>query len=182
MPITLGSRLKRVWNAFFSRDQTEQYQNVGYGSFYRPDRVRFVHGSERTIVTSVYNRIALDVSAVNIRHTVIDENGYYLREVSSGLNRCLTESANVDQTGSAFIQDVVMSLLDEGCVAIIPIDTDGNPKDGEYDILSMRTGKITDWYPYHIRVNVYNEHTGRRQDICCLKTVARLSKIHFMRL
>lgn len=172
MPITLGSRLKRVWNAFFSRDQTEQYQNVGYGSFYRPDRVRFVHGSERTIVTSVYNRIALDVSAVNIRHTVIDENGYYLREVSSGLNRCLTESANVDQTGSAFIQDVVMSLLDEGCVAIIPIDTDGNPKDGEYDILSMRTGKITDWYPYHIRVNVYNEHTGQRQDIllpksCC---------------
>lgn len=172
MPITLGSRLKRVWNAFFSRDQTEQYHNAGYGSFYRPDRVRFVHGSERTIVTSVYNRIALDVSAVNIRHTVIDENGYYLCEVDSGLNRCLTESANVDQTGSAFIQDIVMSLLDEGCVAIIPTDTDGDPKDGEYDILSMRTGKITDWYPYHIRANVYNERTGQRQDIllpksCC---------------
>ena len=148
-------RLKRSWNAFTNnRDPTTmnaQYQNVGIGYTHRPDRVRFSRGNEKSIVTSVYNRIALDVAAIAIRHCRIDKNGRYIEDIRSGLNDCLTLEANIDQTHRSFIQDVVMSMFDEGAVAIVPVDTSFDPKQsGSFDILSMRTGKILEWYPAHV--------------------------------
>ncbi len=161
---SFGSRLKHAWNAFRNRDPTSRYPSVGTSSFFRPDRPRFSRGNERSIVTSVYNRIALDVAAISIRHVCLDENGRYSSDVDSGLNSCLTIEANADQTGRAFIQDAVMSLLDEGCVGIVPIDTE-TYESGETDILSLRTGKILDWYPEHVKVRVYNEKTGYKEEI-----------------
>ena len=161
------SRLKHAWNAFTNnKDPTPKYQDIGASYYYRPDRQRFTGGNERTIVTSVYNRIALDAAAVEIKHVRLDENGRYMETIDSGINRCLNEEANIDQTGRAFIQDVVMSMLDEGCVAIVPVDTTFNPNiTNSYDILSMRVGKILQWYPNHIQVRVYNEKTGNKEDI-----------------
>ena len=161
------SRLKHAWNAFFNnKDPTPKYQDIGASYYYRPDRQRFTGGNERTIVTSVYNRIALDAAAVEIKHVRLDENERYLETIDSGINRCLNEEANIDQTGRAFIQDVVMSMLDEGCVAIVPVDTTFNPNvTNSYDIQSMRVGKILQWYPNHIQVRVYNEKTGNKEDI-----------------
>ena len=161
------SRLKHAWNAFTNnKDPTPKYQDIGASYYYRPDRQRFTGGNERTIVTSVYNRIALDAAAVEIKHVRLDENGRYLETIDSGINRCLNEEANIDQTGRAFIQDVVMSMLDEGCVAIVPVDTTFNPNiTNSYDIQSMRVGKILQWYPNHIQVRVYNEKTGNKEDI-----------------
>lgn len=165
--VTLGSRLKNAWNAFFSRSPTENYRyNIGESYSYRPDRPRLTRGNERTIVTSIINRIALDVSSIDIKHVRLDENGRYLEDINSGLNDCLTLEANLDQTARAFIQDAVMSMLDEGCVALVPVDTTIDPtKSNSYDILSMRTGKILEWYPNHIKVSVYNERTGKKEDI-----------------
>lgn len=160
------SRLKHAWNAFNNKDPTPKYQDIGASYYYRPDRQRFTGGNERTIVTSVYNRIALDAAAVEIKHVRLDENGRYLETIDSGINRCLNEEANIDQTGRAFIQDVVMSMLDEGCVAIVPVDTTFNPNiTNSYDVQSMRVGKILQWYPNHIQVRVYNEKTGNKEDI-----------------
>lgn len=160
------SRIKRSWNTFFNRDPTDYYKNMGMGYSYRPDRPRFTRGNERSIATSVYNRIALDVAAIKIQHVQLDKNERFLEVRQSGLNNCFTLDANVDQTGRAFIQDVVMSMLDEGCVAIVPTDTDDNPDaTNAYDILRMRTGKILEWYPNDIKVRVYNEATGQQQDI-----------------
>ena len=161
------SRLKHAWNAFTNnKDPTPKYQDIGASYYYRPDRQRFTGGNERTIVTSVYNRIALDAAAVEIKHVRLDENERYLETIDSGINRCLNEEANIDQTGRAFIQDVVMSMLDEGCVAIVPVDTTFNPNiTNSYDIQSMRVGKILQWYPNHIQVRVYNEKTGNKEDI-----------------
>lgn len=137
-----------------------------YGSYYRPDRPRFSRGNEKSIVTSVYNRIALDVSAMDIKHCRMDVDGRYLEDIKSDLNNCLTLEANIDQTGRAFMQDVVMSMFDEGCVAIVPIDTDTNPdQNGSYSIYTMRTGKIVEWFPAHVKVSVYNERRGRREEI-----------------
>ena len=148
-----------------NRDPTN-YSNIGTGYTYRPDRVRFTRGNERSIVTSIYNRMALDVSAINIQHCKLDENDRFVSKVNSRLNECLNLEANCDQTGRAFIQDIVMSMLDEGCVAIVPIDTTFDPKiTGSYDILSMRTGKILEWYPDRIRVRVYNDKTGIKEEI-----------------
>lgn len=161
---SFGTRLRHAWNAFRNRDPTFDSSSVGAGSFFRPDRPRFSRGNERSIVTSVYNRIALDVAAISIRHVCLDENGRYRSDVDSGLNSCLTIEANADQTGRAFIQDAVMSLLDEGCVGIVPIDTETD-ESGETDILSLRTGKILDWYPEHVKVRVYNEKTGYKEEI-----------------
>lgn len=163
-------RVKRSWNAFVNnRDPTGingQYHEVGMGYVYRPDRVRFSRGNERSIVTSVYNRIAMDVAAIAIKHCRIDKNGRYIEDIRSGLNDCLTVEANIDQTGRSFIQDVVMSMFDEGAVAIVPVDTSFDPrKSTSYDILSMRTGKILEWYPAHVKVRVYNDRTGRKEDI-----------------
>lgn len=170
MELTLTSRLKNAWNAFTkNRDPTTanyQYRDVGMGYVYRPDRVRFTRGNERSIVTSVYNRIAMDVASIAIKHCRIDENGRYIEDMKSGLNDCLTVEANIDQTGRSFIQDVVMSMFDEGAVAIVPVDTSFDPtKSTSYDILSMRTGKILEWYPRHVKLQVYNDRTGKKEDI-----------------
>lgn len=168
------NRLQHAWNAFMNRSPTNYYHNVGDSYTYRPDRIRLARRNERSIVTSVYNRIALDVSAIDIKHVRLDENNRFKEEVDSGLNNCLTLDANLDQTGRAFMQDVVMSLLDEGSVAIVPTDTTFNPDvTSSYDILTMRVGKIVEWYPNKIMVRVYNEKSGKRQDIIVPKnTVA----------
>ena len=170
MELTLTSRFKRAWNAFTNnRDPTHerrQYQNTGIGYVYRPDRVRFTRGNERSIVTSVYNRIAMDVAAIAIKHCRTDDNGRYIEDIKSGLNECLTLEANIDQTGRSFIQDVVMSMFDEGAVAIVPVDTSFDPTVSDsYDIRSMRVGKILEWYPAHVKVKVYNDRTGQKEDL-----------------
>lgn len=174
MEQSIGSRLKHAWNAFLNRDPTSNYRDSGISYSYRPDRPRFTRGNEKSIVTSVYNRIALDVSSIDIRHVRLDENDRYLSIVNSGLNNCLSLEANIDQTGRAFVQDIVMSMFDEGSVAIIPVDTSRNPNETEsYDILTMRTGQILEWFPRHVRVRVYNDRTGQREDIMVAKeTVA----------
>lgn len=173
----LFDKLKHSWNAFVNnRSPTNYYNDVGYSYSYRPDRVRFTRGNERSIVTSVYNRIALDASSIDIKHVRLDENGRFISVIDSGLNNCLTIEANIDQTGRALKQDIVMSMMDEGCVAIVPVDTTINPTEtgpGAYDILSMRTGKILEWYPSHVKVRVYNDRTGNKEDIIVpKKTVA----------
>ena len=175
MPIELGDRLRHAWNAFTNKDPTYSYGQASEVSYYRPDRPRFTRGNERSIVTSVYNRIAMDVASLTINHVRLDDNGRFTEIIDSGLNRCLTLNANADQTGRAFMQDIVMSLLDEGCIAIVPVDTDLDPNiTGGYDVLSMRTGKITDWYPKHVRVDVYNEEKGRREEITLPKSMVAI--------
>ena len=168
-------RLQHGWNAFMNRDPTTSYRNNEPSYYYRPDRPRFSRGNERSIVTSVYNRIALDASGVSIKHCRLDENGRFISEINSNLNNCLNLEANVDQTGRAFIQDIVMSMLDEGCVCIVPIDTTINPVvTGSYDILSMRTAKILEWYPSQVKVRVYNDKTGKKEDIILPKSTVAI--------
>lgn len=175
MELSVGSRFKNAWNAFRNREPTKVFQDIGYGYSYRPDRFHFTRGNERSIVTSVYNRIALDVAAIDIRHVQLDAEGRFCDVVQSGLNNCLSTEANLDQTGRAFIQDAVMSMMDEGCIAIVPVDTDDDPDDTTgYQILSMRVGRIRDWYPKHIRVELYNEETGRKQDIVVPKSTVAI--------
>ena len=170
MKNTFGSRLRHGWNAFMNRDPTYR-QDLGPSYYYRPDRPRFTRGNERSIVTSVYNRIALDVSAISIQHVRLDENGRFLSTIDSDLNKCLTLDANIDQTGRAFLQDAVMSMLDEGCVALVPVETDVDPNDTDsYKIFSIRTGKIVEWRPQHVKVRVYDERTGRKEDITISKS------------
>ena len=162
----LLTQIRHGWNAFLNRDPTGNYRNIGPEYSYRPDRPRLTRGNERSIVTSVYNRIALDVASIDIKHCKLDENGRFVSVVNSALNNCLSLEANIDQTSRAFIQDIVMSMLDEGCVAIVPIETDVDPNSTDsYKIFSMRTGKILGWYPSHVKVRVYNENTGRKEDI-----------------
>ena len=167
MELEVSSRLKHAWNAFvIIRYPTASYRDIGPGYSYRPDRPRLTRGNERSIITSVYNRIALDVAAIDIRHVKLDEDGRFSEIIDSGLNNCLALDANIDQTGRAFIQDAVMSMLDEGCVALVPIETTFNPQQtGSFDINTIRTGKILDWYPKHVRVSVYNERSGKREEI-----------------
>lgn len=176
MENTISSRLKHAWNAFINnRDPTESFRDIGGGYSYRPDRPRLTRGNERSIVTSVYNRIALDVAAIDIQHCKLDENGRLLGEMDSKLNQCLTLEANLDQTSRAFIQDAVMSMLDEGCVAIVPVETTLDPKVTQsYDILSMRTAKILEWFPKHVRVRLYNERTGQKEDIKLPKSMVAI--------
>lgn len=170
MELPFRSRVKNAWNVFMNKDPSRRYADYGPGYAQRPDRPRFTRGNERSIVTSVYNRIALDVAAVAIRHVRLDENGRYLEDMNSDLNNCLALEANVDQTARAFIQDVVISMLDEGCVAIVPIETDVDPDDNSsFKIFSMRTGQILQWMPQHIRVRVYNDRTGMKEDIVVSK-------------
>lgn len=163
----LQDRLIHAYNAFVNnRSPTQTVWHTGSSYHQRPDRVRFSRGNERSIVTSVYNRVALDVAAIDIKHCKLDENGRFISILKTGLNECLTLQANIDQTGRAFIQDVVMSMFDEGCVAIVPVDADHDPKlTGGYDILSMRTGKILEWRPKHVKVQVYNDRTGEKEDL-----------------
>lgn len=175
MEYTLGSRLKNAWNAFKGNTQLYDYSNLGYSSSYRPDRPRLSYGHERSIVNSVYNRIAVDVASINIRHVRLDSEDRYLETIHSGLNNCLTVEANVDQTGRAFIQDVAMSLMDEGSIAIVPVDTDISPTiSGSYDIDTMRVGQIVDWYPRHVRVKVYNDNTGKKEEIILPKSTVAI--------
>ena len=170
MEFTIGSRLRHAWNAFSGNRDPTRYYNVGAGYYQRPDRPRFTRGNERSIITSRYNRIAMDVAAITIQHAQLDENGRFKHALDTGLNECLTLSANLDQTGRAFIQDVVMSMLDEGNIAIVPIDTTDDPEEtGAYDIDSMRVGKILEWYPGHVKVRVYNERTGKKEDLIMSK-------------
>ncbi len=167
MEATFGSRIKNAWNAFLNRDPTRRSRDdYTSGSYSRPDRVRLSRGNERSIITSVFNRIALDVAAISIKHCRLDENDRYIESIDSGLNNCLSLEANIDQTNRAFIQDAVMSMFDEGCVAIVPVDTTDDPtKTNSYDVLTMRTGKIVQWYPDKVRVNLYNERTGNKEEI-----------------
>ena len=173
---TLSDRLKHAWNAFTSRDPTNITPTVTYSGYsYRPDRTRYYGGRERSIITSYINRIAIDVAGIDIKHVYLDENERYLRDAKSGLNNCLTLEANVDQSGRAFIQDLVMSLLDEGCIAVVPIETSINPNlSDSYDIKSMRVGKIVQWYPKHVRVNLYNEERGKHEEVVIPKKVAAI--------
>ena len=166
------NRLQHGWNAFMNRDPTAYYTNAGGNYYtYRPDRIRLTRGNERSIVTSVYNRIGLDVASIDIKHCRLDKNGRFIEVIDSSLNNCLNLEANIDQTGRAFKQDIVMSMLDEGCVAIVPIDTTINPSvSGSYDINSMRTGKILEWYPAHIKVKVYNDQTGNYEELILPKS------------
>lgn len=174
MGMSFGSRLKHAWNAFTGTDYTT-YQDVGPGYSSRPDRIRLTKGNERSIITSVYNRIALDVAALNVQHIRLDENGRFLSVIQDGLNTCLTVEANIDQTARAFIQDIVVSMLDEGCVAIVPVDTTYAPSvTGSYDIQTMRVGKILDWYPQHVRVRLYNERTGAKENILVPKSTVAI--------
>lgn len=168
-------RIQRGWNAFRNRDPTQDFRDSGTAYYYRPDRPRFTRGNERTIMTSVLNRIALDASAIDILHVRLDKNGRFLEAVDSGLNDCLTLSANVDQTGRALKQDIVMSMLDEGCVAIIPTDTTIDPnKSDSYRIDKMRVGKIIQWRPYHVQLRAYNELTGKKEEIWLPKSVVAI--------
>jgi len=168
----MRDRLQHAWNAFVYNDNTyTNPQNLGGFSTFKPDRVHFSRGVEKSIVTSVYNRLALDVASLAIKHVRLDENGRYMEEVNSGLQNCLTVEANIDQTGRAFLQDVVMSMLDEGCVAIVPVDTTVNPAvSGSYEINTMRTGKILEWYPAHVRIRVYNDKKGIHEEITLPKS------------
>lgn len=170
MSLNLSTRLAHAWNAFTSRDPT-QYIITGPGYSSRPDRPRLSRGNEKSIATSIFNRIALDVSSVSIKHCRLDKNGRYVEDIDSGLNNCLTLEANKDQTGRAFIQDAVLSMLDEGCVALVPVETTIDPKNSNsYQIDSMRTGKITEWYPDMVRVRLYNDQTGEKEEILLPKS------------
>ena len=175
--MSLIDRLKRSWNVFTNRDPTSGYSNTGYGYSYayRPDRPRRVRGAERSIVTSITNRIALDVAAVDFRHCRLDDNGRYKEDVNSNLNECLKIEANIDQDPRAFIQDVVMSMLDEGCVAIVPVDTDDDPEEtNSFDVLSLRTGKVLEWMPAHVKLRVYDDRSGRQKDVILPKSMVAI--------
>ena len=163
---SLGSRLKHAWNAFLNRSPTYWHGSSGSGYSRRPDRARLTRGNERSIVTSIYNRIALDVASVDLKHCKLDKDGRFIEAIDSGLNNCLTLEANIDQTARSFIQDLVISMFDEGCVAIVPVDTTNNPLlSDSYDVLTMRTGKILEWHPSHVKVRVYNDFKGEKEDV-----------------
>ena len=169
MENSISSRFKNAWNALIGSEDVNPfggYQNMGVSHSYRPDRARLTRGNERSIVTSVYNRLALDVAAINVTHARLDNNNRMIESIESGLNNCLNISANIDQTGRSFIQDVVMSMLDEGCIAIVPVDTSTNPiRTASFDIYTLRVAKILEWYPSHVRVEVYNDKKGVKETI-----------------
>ena len=163
-------RLQHGWNAFMNKDPTSRCNDYGYGgTSYRPDRIRLTRGNERSIVTSIYNRIALDFTSVSMQHIKLDGDGRYLETINSPLNNCLTLEANLDQTGKAFLQDACISMMDEGCIALVPTDTSTDPEKCSFDVDALRTGKILTWYPTAVKARVYNEQTGKQEDIMLLK-------------
>ena len=171
MQLSIGSRFKRAWNTFTNRDPTPFFNSMGASYSYRPDRTRFTRGNERTIVTAVYNKIAIDVAGLDIQHCKLDENGGYISPINSGLNNCLTLEANKDQTSRSFIQDIVMSMFDEGVVAVVPIDTSDNPNfTNSYDIYTMRVAQVLEWFPDHVRLKVYNDRTGVKEEVIVNKS------------
>lgn len=168
-------RLKHAWNAFNNKDPTRDWGDYGPAYSYRPDRATFTRGNERSLATSVYNRISMDASAIGIMHVRLDEDGRFTEPMKSGLNECLTVEANLDQTGRAFIQDAVMSMLDEGCVALVPIETSFDPAHSDsYDIRNMRTGRIVQWYPEMVKVSVYNERAGKKEELILPKRMVAI--------
>ncbi|MBO5906217.1 MAG: phage portal protein [Kiritimatiellae bacterium] len=172
---SFGSRLRHAWNAFFNRDPTAYYHDLGSGNTYRPDRPRLTKGNERSIITAICNRIAMDVAAINIRHVKLDDKNRFNSYITDGLDQCLTLEANMDQTGRAFIMDCVLSMLDEGVVALVPIDTSLDPAvSGSYDIHSIRTGKILEWFPSKVRLQVYNDRTGRKEELILPKSTVAI--------
>lgn len=175
---TLGTRFKSAWNAFRKQNDYEDiytYQDLGYSSSVNPTMTRLSRGSERTIVTAIYNRIAMDVSSFDISHVRVDDNNRFIETINSGLHNCLTIEANKDQTGRAFIHDIVLSMFDEGVVALVPVDTTMSPRiSGAYDILSIRTGKILNWYANAVRVEVYNDNTGHKEPLLLPKSLVGL--------
>ena len=176
MEESFGSRIKHAWNVFRNKEPSRDNHRTDYGYSYgvRPDRPRFTRGNERTIATAVYNRVAMDVAAVDIRHVKLDENERFTETIKSPLNNCLSLEANIDQTGRAFIQDVVMSMFDEGCVALVPVDTNRDPETGSFDILTMRTGKIMEWKPRHVRVRLYDDRVGKHSEITIAKSAVAI--------
>jgi hypothetical protein len=175
MALNLGSRLRHAWNAFTGDGIVPAYRDTGPGYYTRPDRPRFSGGNERSIVTSVYNRIAMDCAAIMIRHVRLDEDGRFSEFIEDGLDYCLTQEANLDQTGRAFLQDGVQSMLDEGCVALVPVETSEKPKNpGAFDVLSMRTAKILQWYPEYVQVRLYDERTGVKRDLILPKRMVAI--------
>lgn len=171
MAVTVSSRIKSAWNAFLNKDPTYRY-SFGSSYYRRPDRIRMTGGNERSIVTAIFNRIALDVAAIDVYHCRLDKDDRFKEVIKGPLNDCLTVEANIDQTGRALRQDIVMSMFDEGCVAIVPVDTDVNPTvTDSYDILSMRVGKILEWFPAHVKVRVYNDKTGEKEDVILPKSM-----------
>ncbi len=174
METTFGSRLKRAWNVF-TGNEWPQYRDIGPSTYYRPDRPRLTRGNEQSIINGICNRIAIDVASIGIQHVLLDKNGRFLEPKKSYLNYCLTERANIDQTAAAFIQDVVMSMLDEGVVGIIPTEATADPAyTDSYDIGSMRTAKIVEWYPRHVKLRVYNDMLGRQEDVIRPKTAVAI--------
>lgn len=166
MAESIFTRVKRGWNAFMNKDPTTRRNMFDYGTSLRPDRMRFTRGNERSIVTAVFNRIAIDVAQIDIRHCKLDDDERFLEVIKSDMNSCFELEANIDQTGRAFIQDVVLSMFDEGCIAIVPVDTTDNPNEtGSYDIQTMRTGRIVEWFPQRVKVRVYNERTGKKEEV-----------------
>lgn len=171
---SIGARFKQAWNAFFNKDPTPSY-DLGSSYYHRPDRARYTRGNDRSIVTSIFNRIALDVASIGLKHVELDKDGRYKKDISSALNNCLTLDANLDQTGRAFIQDVVASMLDEGCVAICPIICDDDPtKSDSYGIENIRAGRIVQWYPSRVRVELYNEFTGKKEEVVYQKRMVAI--------
>jgi len=170
---SFGSRLMHAWNAFTGKDPTQTYVDIGSGSYRRPDRFRFYRGNDRSIVASIYNRIAIDVANINMEHVRLDEDDRsYVETLKSGINYCLTQEANIDQTSNAFIQDLVLSMFDEGVVAIMPVDTTLNPKvTGSFDVTSMRVARIIEWYPEHVRLNAYDERDGKHKEVVLPKSI-----------
>lgn len=173
----LTDRLKHAWDAFRNRDPTSYDYGLSYS--YRPDRARFTRGNDRSILTSVLNRIAMDAAAIDIQHVRLDENGRYKETLDSGLNHCLNVEANIDQSGRAFRQDIFASLLDEGCVAIVPVEISVDPKRGSYSIDSMRVGKVIEWFPEHVRVRLYNQKVGKHEEIVLPKKIVALPENPF---
>lgn len=166
MDLSFGSRIRRAWNVFKNRDpMTDMSWRLGYGDSQRADRVILSSNNEKTIVNAIYNRIALDVASLKFRHVRLDENERFKEEMSTGLNEVLKTEANLDQSGRAFVHDMVLSMIDEGVIAAVPVETTDDPEvSNSYDILQMRVGPIVEWYPQHVKVRLYNSVTGRRQD------------------
>jgi len=175
MEETFKTRLKHAWNAFVNPDNRKNYYSYGPSTSIRPDRMRFTIGNEKSIIAAIYNKIAIDVAALEIKHVRMDDEERYLETIKSQFNECLTLSANKDQTGRAFMQDVVMSLFDEGDIAVVPTETSLNPAiSGNYDIFSMRVGKILEYMPNHVRIRLYNEKTGHKEEITLSKNAVAI--------
>lgn len=174
MPETFGSRVKNAWNVFWSRDQTPNANDLGIGYSKRPDRTRLSFSNERSIIASLYNRIAIDVAQIDIRHVRVDSNDRYVDTIRDDFNECLTLTPNIDQTSRAFFQDATLSMFDEGHVVFVPVETSQNPdKTGSYKIYSMRVGRVVEWYPMHVKIDVYDDRDGHHHETIVRKdTVA----------